>query len=292
MIAPFFGFSKTIYQTTSPTSGEIKVVQKGRERKLLVNGVCQSINFDAPGIENRVWGKISEAVRQLNSLAVGKLSDLNYFTNNGNYARNQQNIVTAPLGKVLTKGGASHFAKATRGRCIAATEGSAATCVNLSCLILGFGAGTVAHLLTRRLPGMGIDGVELDPVIVEVGEKFLDLGRVSDFNIICADAARVVASPADYELRFTNYDVIVVDLYCGGRFPEQFESPEFLLGVNNFLAPGGVAVFNRVFRRGRKDALDRFIEKVERIFGKVELTEVTGPYGFSNLLVIAGWIRK
>jgi len=59
----------TLYQTSSELSGDISVVQKGKERQLLVNNVRQSINWDAPGIEDRYWGVVSQT-----ALRLGKLS--------------------------------------------------------------------------------------------------------------------------------------------------------------------------------------------------------------------------
>ena len=285
-LSSIFGFPKILYQTESPISGEIRVVQKGRERKLLVNGVCQSVNWDAPGIGKRVWGKITEIPRyrdiDIPRQDGGELSDLNCFT-------------------------------------------------NFRCLVLGLGGGTAAHLLTRQFPGIRVDGVELDPAIIEVGKGFFGLDKIPNLNIICADAYNVVcwsgggggavgekspkeksqtlysvksltlgnsdSFPLDSEpssggfaaaVRRTAYDIVVVDLYCGGRFPEKFERSDFLLGVKDLRTPNGTAIFNRIFHRGQRGELDSFVEKVRRVFGRMGLAEVRGPGGFSNLLIVAG----
>jgi len=65
---------KTLFETSSPISGKIRVIQDGSERRLVVGGLVQSINADAEDVEERIWGKlVSEAVRQLDSLAAKKV---------------------------------------------------------------------------------------------------------------------------------------------------------------------------------------------------------------------------
>jgi len=221
-------FPQILFKDKSPISGEIKVVQKGRERQLLVNGVRQSINYDAPGIENRYWGQV---VQQLH-----------------------------PSG-------------------VATPDGW------MRALILGLGGGTVVHLLAQKFPGIKIDTVEVDPVIVEIAKKFFDLGKISGLNIICADADDVIQNLKSYKLQATSYDLVLSDLYCGSKFPEKFAREDFICGVKSLLAPAGLAIFNRVIRQGNRAKLDDFVEKIRRIFVRVEEVEVPGPAGFSNLLI-------
>lgn len=58
---------QTIYRTTSPISGEIKVVEQGPERRLMVSGVCQSVNTGAPRVEQRYWGQAAKEVKRVKS---------------------------------------------------------------------------------------------------------------------------------------------------------------------------------------------------------------------------------
>ncbi|KKR44389.1 MAG: hypothetical protein UT76_C0005G0015 [Candidatus Woesebacteria bacterium GW2011_GWB1_40_12] len=43
------------------------------------------------------------------------------------------------------------------------------------CLILGLGGGTVAKLVRKKWPEAKITGVDIDPIMVELGEKYLGL---------------------------------------------------------------------------------------------------------------------
>src|SRR5688572_6244371 len=47
-----------------------------------------------------------------------------------------------------------------------------------TCLILGLGGGTVAKLIRKSWPNVKITGVDIDPMMVELGKKYLDLSEV------------------------------------------------------------------------------------------------------------------
>ena len=48
---------KVIYSVQSDINGKIDVVQVGKTRKLVVDGIAQSLNWDAPSTERLVWGR-------------------------------------------------------------------------------------------------------------------------------------------------------------------------------------------------------------------------------------------
>lgn len=210
---------KTLFETESLISGKIKVVQVGPERRLMVGGLVQSINFDAPDVGERIWGKLAAQIR-----------------NPKHEIRN--------------------------------------------CLILGLGGGTVAHLLTKRFCPIPIDGVELDPVIVEIGKNFFDLDNLSNLKIIVADAADVLRNPRSYELRTKRYELIIVDLYCGSKYPIAAESPPFFAAIKKLLNSGGLIVFNHISTE--KDSA--FEEKLDRNFGRFKKTAVPSKFGGENII--------
>lgn len=128
----------------------------------------------------------------------------------------------------------------------------------INCLILGLGGGTVAKLIRKHYPTAKITGVEIDPVMVELGIRYLGLGD-SKTKIIIGDAFI-------YPLSAIRYDLIIVDLYVGDEFPQKFEEEKFL----RRLTKNNLVVFNRLYFAGkRKDAV-KFGNKLEKIFNKVE----------------------
>ncbi len=58
----------TVFETHSKFNGDIKVVDKGRTRKLIINGTLQSSNFDSPIIPKMCWGKIAQVTSELSSV--------------------------------------------------------------------------------------------------------------------------------------------------------------------------------------------------------------------------------
>src|SRR3989344_1007167 len=52
-----------------------------------------------------------------------------------------------------------------------------------NCVILGLGGGTAAKLIRKYWPGAKITGVEIDPIMVELGKKYLDLSDEIEIEI-------------------------------------------------------------------------------------------------------------
>jgi len=151
-----------------------------------------------------------------------------------------------------------------------------------NCLILGLGGGTVAHLLTKKFGPIPIDGVELDPVIVEVGKKFFDLDKLKNLNIIIGDAVDFVQNPSDYSLVPNAYCLIIVDLYVGSKYPRSAESPTFFAALKRLTHPSGVIVFNRLSSKKNSG----FGEKLKENFGDFSKKTVPSKFGGHNLIYL------
>ena len=124
------------------------------------------------------------------------------------------------------------------------------------CLILGLGGGTVARLIKEYWPEAKITGVEIDPVMIELGTKYLGLKR-NEIEIEIGDA---------YNFDSKGFGLVVVDVYCGDKFPKKFENEKFL----KKLTKNKLVIFNRLyFGEKRKEAV-RFGNKLEKIFSKIE----------------------
>lgn len=134
-------------------------------------------------------------------------------------------------------------------------------------LILGLGGGSVAKILRNEFRGAKITGVEIDPVMVEMGQKYLGTKEL-DVEIVIDDAYSFLLKNKNKK-----FDLIVVDIYQGKTYPSFFESDEFLDLVRTVLARGsGTLVFNRLYTSDagvRKSAV-KFGERLEKKFSKVE----------------------
>ena len=128
-------------------------------------------------------------------------------------------------------------------------------------LILGLGGGTAAGVIKNLWPEANVTGVEIDPVMVELGRKYLDL---SVDKLYIGDGQRAVARVK------LSYDLILVDCYLGDKFPEKFEELSFLKKILKILKPAGIAVFNRLYYGDKRKEAYKFGEKLKKVFPEIE----------------------
>ena len=131
-------------------------------------------------------------------------------------------------------------------------------------LILGLGGGTNAQVLREFWPSTQVTGVDIDPVMVDLGRKYLGLKEV---NTAIQDAFEFTSSAAAGGQR---YELILIDTYLGDAFPEKFESDVFIKQIKKLLTPDGVAIFNRLYYGEKRPQAMKFGAKLERFFSKVE----------------------
>ncbi len=131
-----------------------------------------------------------------------------------------------------------------------------------SVLILGLGGGTVAKLIRKKWPEAKITGVDMDPIMVELGKKYLGLNETG-VNIKIADAST-------YHLKPRTCDLVIIDLYNGDKFPKKFESENYIQLVRSLLASSGVAIFNRLYYGEKRKEAVKFGEKLKKIFKNVD----------------------
>lgn len=128
-----------------------------------------------------------------------------------------------------------------------------------NCLVLGYGGGTVARLISRRWPYTKITGVDNDPEIVDLGQKYLESFKKTDVYI--KDAGEFLKVNRD------KYDLIIVDLYKGANLPSKFKTEAFYQLTAKRLSKGGVAVFNSLSLR--KMSEENIGPVLERVFAKI-----------------------
>lgn len=134
-----------------------------------------------------------------------------------------------------------------------------------SCLILGLGGGSAARLVKKHWPDAKITGVELDPVMVDLGMKYIGL-KATDVDIKVKDALLFCKKEIKEGKK---YDLILIDIYVGDKIPEMFEGEDFIKNVKELLITNGTAVFNRLcYDQKRGEALF-FGKKLEKIFSSV-----------------------
>ncbi len=108
-------------------------------------------------------------------------------------------------------------------------------------LMLGFGAGSAAHILRhQRNVTVPITAVELDPMMVRLAHEHFDAGTLTDLTIVQGDALSYVqAGPRVF-------DLVLVDLFHDLDLAPGVESPDFLRALAERTRPDGDLLFNTV----------------------------------------------
>lgn len=103
--------------------------------------------------------------------------------------------------------------------------------------IIGLAAGTAARQATAIYGGIPIDGWEIDPKIIEVGQKYFGM-TMPNLNIYAADG-RWGLEHSPYK-----YDIIAVDAYRPPYIPPHLTTREFFAMCADHLTETGVLVVN------------------------------------------------
>src|SRR4030065_554342 len=142
-------------------------------------------------------------------------------------------------------------------------------------LILGLGGGSATKLVKKYWREAKITGVDIDPVMVRLGEKYLDL---KDVEIRVEDAEKFIGREV---AAGTKYDLILIDMYIGDTVPEKFQSDKFIKTIHTMLGQGGVAIFNRLYFGEKRSEAVKFGNKLEKAFLNVEYV-----YPEANLMFV------
>ena len=117
--------------------------------------------------------------------------------------------------------------------------------------IIGLAGGTSARQAAAVYPQARIDGVEIDPAIVQVGRRFFDMNQPS-LEVFVTDG-RFFLEQTDVQ-----YDLIIIDAYRLPYIPFQLTTVEFFGLVQERLGPRGVVAVNV----GRTESDYRMVEAI------------------------------
>ncbi len=146
-----------------------------------------------------------------------------------------------------------------------------------SLLLIGLAGGTTARQFTNVYGPIPIDGVEIDPRIVEIGREYFAMNE-PNLNVFVEDG-RYVLKRTD-----RTYDVIGVDVYRQPYIPFQLTTREFFQESYDRLNDDGVMVLSA----GRYGTDYRLVHAIatttKAVFPNVYLIDVGR---FSNTMVVA-----
>ena len=141
------------------------------------------------------------------------------------------------------------------------------TRVGSLCLI-GLAGGTVSKLYSKAYGPILIDGVELDPAIISVGQRFFAMTEPNLHPV--AEDGRSFLSRLPRDRR---YDVIAVDAYRPPYVPFHLATQEFFELCHAHLTDDGVLALNAARVQGDDRLVDAMAATMETVFPSVFIVE-------------------
>lgn len=143
-------------------------------------------------------------------------------------------------------------------------------------LLIGLAAGTVAREYTQVYGAIPIDGIELDPAIIVMGQKYFAMTE-PNLRPIAADGRDFL------ERRAGTYDVIALDAYRQPYIPFHLTTVEFFRAVREHLTPRGVVALNAARTRDDYRLVDALAATMRQVFPSVYL--IDHPNNANTLIV-------
>ena len=140
---------------------------------------------------------------------------------------------------------------------------------------MGLAAGTISKQYTQVYGPIPIDGIEIDPAIVDIGRRYFDMNE-PNLNVIIEDGRWALANSKN------TYSVIGVDAYRLPYIPWHLTTQEFFTEARNHLTEDGALVINvgRTFTDRR--LIDAMVGTLESVFASVHVVDV--PDTFNSIV--------
>lgn len=152
---------------------------------------------------------------------------------------------------------------------------------HLDILIIGLAGGTISRqydLLLGSTFSLDIDGVEIDPEVVELGRTHFDLDR-SPLTIHVADGRTFLNATTK------RYDIIIVDAYSQQVYiPPHLTTSEFFRLTRDHLRNDGIMAMNVNAFRDDAELLERVALTLDSVYTNVRMQRLPG---LVNVLLVA-----
>jgi spermidine synthase/MFS family permease len=144
-----------------------------------------------------------------------------------------------------------------------------------SMAIVGLAGGTASHQATEVFGPLHIDGFEIDPAIIEVGQRFFEMNQ-PNLNAIPVDGRLGLRQSTN------RYDVIIVDAYQPPYIPWHLATREFFELTRERLAEKGVLVINVGRTPSDRRMIDALSSTISTVFPSVYVMDV--PSSFNSII--------
>ena len=135
--------------------------------------------------------------------------------------------------------------------------------------IIGLAAGTIAHQFTKVYGPVPIDGVEIDPAIVNVGRTYFAMNE-ANLQVYIQDGRTFL------ETTHAQYDVVAIDAFQQPYIPFQLTTREFFTTIRSHLSSTGVVALNTAHTTHDYRLVQAFINTMSTVFPSVYVFNVPG----------------
>jgi spermidine synthase len=135
--------------------------------------------------------------------------------------------------------------------------------------IVGLAAGTAARQMTAVYGSIPIDGFEIDPEIVKVGQKYFGM-TMPNLTVFIGDGR------LNLERSPHKYDIIAVDAYRPPYIPPHMTTQEFFQIAAAHLNDGGVLTLNSASVPGDRRLINGLATTMSTVFPSIYTVDIPG----------------
>jgi spermidine synthase len=137
--------------------------------------------------------------------------------------------------------------------------------------IIGLAAGTIAHQFTQVYGPVPIDGVEIDPAIVNVGRSYFGMTE-PNLHVYTQDGRTFL------ETTSAQYDLVAIDAFQQPYIPFQLTTREFFTTIRAHLSSTGVVVLNTAHAGHDYRLVQALVNTMSQVFPSVYTFDVPGTF--------------
>jgi spermidine synthase len=156
-------------------------------------------------------------------------------------------------------------------------------------LMIGLGGGSAQRAFEHYYPGVKLETVEIDPMVVQVAKDYFNF-KESGRQGVHVEDGRVFLRRST-----ARYDLILLDAYVGGRYgssiPQHLATQEFFKLVREHLTTNGVAAYNVIGTTSgwHADIVGAIYRTLKTVFPQVYLFPARGSQNVVLLATVAGF---
>jgi len=137
--------------------------------------------------------------------------------------------------------------------------------------IIGLAGGTIARQFSQVYGPVPIDGVEIDPAIVDVGRKYFNMTE-PNLHVYTQDGRTFLATTHEH------YDVVAIDAFQQPYIPFQLTTREFFSEIHSHLSSTGVVALNTAHTTHDYRLVQAFVNTMSQVFPSVYVFNVPGTF--------------